>query len=504
MNSDFKFYTQVFMQRLPVMAVIFLICAGIGIGLAMVIPPRYQADATLLVESAQIEGATVVTPAAEQLQITEQRLMTRANLIDIANQFNVFAGEARLSPDEVVERMRELTEISTRSGRDRATFMGISFTAGDAKVAAGVVNEFVDIVLNEDAERRQLLAGDRLNFYQQEVQRLQLELAERSAAIVAFKEANKNALPEGQDFRLERQAQLQERMNLALRDRAALNEQRNRLIAVGTAGAPAPAVQLTPEQQQLAQLRSELTSALSIYSETNPRVKLLRARIENLESAAQPASEEGEAASGSSANTVLDIQLAEIDSRISLIDEDIARAEQQLELLQGAIDQTPENAIRLEGLEREYLQTETFYNQAVAARAEAETGDRIEALSRGERISVVEQAVAPTEPNAPNRNLIAGGGVFAGTALASLFFALTELLNRSIRRPIELTRALGVQPLATIPYLEDAASRKRRRALKTILIVGILLAIPIALWVIHTFYMPLDLVMIRLTQRLGL
>ena len=209
MNSDFKFYTQVFMQRLPVMAVIFLICAGIGIGLAMVIPPRYQADATLLVESAQIEGATVVTPAAEQLQITEHRLITRANLIDIANQFNVFAGEARLSPDEVVERMRELTEISTRSGRDRATFMGISFTAGDAKVAAGVVNEFVDIVLNEDAERRQLLAGDRLNFYQQEVERLQLELAERSAAIVAFKEANKNALPEGQDFRLERQAQSQ-------------------------------------------------------------------------------------------------------------------------------------------------------------------------------------------------------------------------------------------------------------------------------------------------------
>lgn len=503
MNSDIRFYWQVLLQRLPVMAVVFLICAGIGISLAMVLPPRYQADATLLVESAQIEGATVQTPAAEQLQIIEQRLMTRANLIDIANQFRVFAGEGRLSPDEVVDKMRELTRITTRTGRDRATFMQIAFTAGNADVAAGVVNELVTIVLNEDAERRQLLAGDRLNFYQQEVERLQLELAERSAAIVAFKEANKNALPEGQDFRLERQAQLQERMNLALRDRAALNEQRNRLIAVGNAGSSGLTVQMTPEQQQLAELRRELTTALSIYSDTNPRVRLLRARIEQLEKTTEAGGATG-AEAESTQNSVLDIQLAEIDSRISLIDEDIERAEQQLELLQAAIDQTPENAIRLEGLEREYLQTQAFYNQAVSARAEAETGDRIEALSRGERISVVEQAVAPSEPNAPNRKLIAGGGVFAGTALATAFFLLTELLNRSIRRPIELTRALGVQPLATIPYLEDATARRRRRAIKTVLIVGTLLAIPVALWVIHTFYMPLDLLVIRLTQRLGL
>ncbi len=110
----------------------------------------------------------------------------------------------------------------------------------------------------------------------------------------------------------------------------------------------------------------------------------------------------------------------------------------------------------------------------------------------------------PSSPPSPNRKLIAGGGVFAGTALAGLFFVLTELLNRTIRRPVDLMRGLGVQPLATIPYLEEESVRRRRRAMKTILVAGILIAIPIGLWAIHTFYLPLEVVIERVLDRVGL
>lgn len=505
MNSEIKFYWALLKKRLPVMIVIFALCASVGVGLALTLPSRYVADARLLVERAQIpEGlasSTVQTGAAEQLQIIQQRLLTRANLIDIANRYDVFGANPQMTPDEIVTNMRSLTTLSTSGGRDSATFMTISFKAERPRVAADVVNEFVTLVRSADAVRRQGMAGQTLDFFEGEVQRLSEELSQRSAAIVTFQEENSDALPDGLDFRLDRQARLQERVNILQRDVASLSDQRTRLEAVGATTTPAQ-VQLSPQQQELRGLRSELNSALTVYSEDNPKVKLLRARLENLQ--AEIEAEGGPVATADPAKQVLDLQLAEIDSRREFILTEISRSEAELVELQDAIERTPENAIRLSALEREYENIQGQYNAAVAALGKAQTGERIEVLSKGERITVIEQAVPPTSPNSPNRKLIAGGGVLLGSGLAAAFFVLTELLNRTVRRPIDLQRGIGVQPLATIPYLETSTARRNRRVWVTALIGLVAAAILIGLWAIHVFYLPLDLLTDRLLNRIGI
>ena len=116
---------------------------------------------------------------------------------------------------------------------------------------------------------------------------------------------------------------------------------------------------------------------------------------------------------------------------------------------------------------------------------------------------MIEQATPPTEPNSPNRPLIAGGGVVLGAALAAGLYFILELVNKTIRRPGDLTRGLSIQPLATIPYLETSGGKARRRALQTIVIAGLGIGIPIALWATHTFYMPLDLLTDKVFDRLG-
>jgi hypothetical protein len=40
-----------------------------------------------------------------------------------------------------------------------------------------------------------------------------------------------------------------------------------------------------------------------------------------------------------------------------------------------------------------------------------------------------------------------------------------ELLNRKVRRPVEIERALGIEPLATIPYIQVRGLNWRKRAL---------------------------------------
>jgi uncharacterized protein involved in exopolysaccharide biosynthesis len=493
------------MKRLPMMATIFVLCSAIGVGLAMMLPSRYVASARLLVESPQIPdelaAATVRTSPTERLQIIEQRLLTRANLIDIANEFSVFAGRARMTPDEVVKEMRDLTTIRREASRGGATFLTVAFRATSPNLSANVVNEFVTLVLNEDSARRQQLAEQTLEFFQEDVNRLNQQLGLLSAEIVEFKDANQDALPENLDFRIDRLSRLQDQVIAATRDRAALSEQRSRLMIIGTSSG---STRLSRAQQELQTTEEELSRALSIYSETNPRVRMLQARVAQLTEAASIEDTTAPEISADPAQAMFQLELSEIDRRTAFLDQQELRAASEIEELREQIGKTPENAIRLESLERDYQNTLTQYNRAVSNLARAQTGERIELLSKGERISVIEQATAPTEPNSPNRPLIAGGGLGMGVALALGVFLLLEVTNRSIRRPADLVKGLSIQPIATIPYLETSGGKTRRRALQTILIAGLAIGIPIGLWVVHTFYLPLDLIVDRVLGRFGL
>lgn len=507
MTSDIRFYRLMFLKRLPIMAAIFVLCAGIGVGAALTLPPRYESEARLLVQSAQIETDerrnSRDNVAAERLQVIEQRLMTRQNLIDIANKFRVFDGEPRMSPDVVVERMEELTSIRTSSGRNRATLMTITFNAASPAVAANVVNEMVTLILAEDRDIRVSGAQGALDFYTQEVRRLSDVLTQKSAAIVEYKETNKDALPETLQYRINQENLVRERVLQAVREIATLEEQKKQLDALGAQGVANNSAQLSPEQQALRAARAELRTALTVYSETNPRVKLLRAQIEQLEASAAETAGVEVASSNDPAQALFELRRGEIESRIADAKQLVEKGEEELARLTASIERTPEVEIRLAALQRDYDVTQQQLNQRIASLNEAQTEERIEDQSKGERVTVVEQAVAPTEPASPNRVLIAGGSVFAGTGLALGFFLLTEFLNRAIRRPTDLVKALGIQPLATIPYLEDERVARRRKTALIVLTAALILAIPIGLWAIHTFYLPLDLVFEKVFDKLG-
>ena len=506
MSSDLAFYLALFKKRMPVMMVIFSICAAAGIALAMSLPPRFSADATLLVQAPQISSSLLQpldeTDASEQLQIVQRRLLTRANLIDIAHELDVFAGKADLKPDEVVELMRNQTQIRLTSGRNAATLMTISFEALSPKVASSVVNKFVTLVLAEDSTRRLDKAGETVSFFDQQVQNLNDELAEHSAKIVAYKEANKDALPEGLNYRLNRQSTLQERLNLNVRELASLADQKKRLEALGSPVETRTSV--SPIQQQLAAARANLSGLLGTLSETNPKVINQRAKVEALEERLANAASSGSSVAGADSSSNLQLLLAELDSKMTFLNDEVDRTKEELAEVSAAIERTPQVSIRLDELEREYSNTQARYTEQVAARSKAQSGEVIVTSAKDRRISVLEQATVPSGPSSPNRKLIAGGGVFAGVALAAAFFVLTELLNRTIRRPVDLTRGLGIQPLATIPYIELPGERHKRRLLILSLVVFMAAAIGAGVWLVHTRVTPVDLLFFELLDRVGL
>ncbi len=504
-----KFYASLVWRRLPVMLLIVFIATGIGVAVAMQLPERYSTSARLLVESAQIPGSlaasTVQTSSGEQLQVIQQRLMTRANLLEIARKHSVYSNLNSTTPDNIVSKMRSDTTIRTKGGRDRALLLTISFNARNPRVAADVVNEYVTLILDENVRYRTDRAEGTQDFFEQEVKRLSDEIDIQKDRILRFKQDNADALPDNLQFRLKRQSSLQERISSSQRRRSDLIDQRERLIAVFNATGNLSGIderQLSPEQRQLNDLRSQLSAALAVYSETNPRVKLLQTRIDQLESVV--ASQVVGSNDGQGQPTLLEVEVGRIDAEIEGLTQIIATTEEELETVSESIGRTPANAIALDSLERDYTNVQSQYDSAVERLAQAQTGERIELLSKGERISIVEQATVPSKPTSPNRPLIAQAGIAAGFALAAGLFLLLELINNAIRRPSELTTSLGITPFAVLPYMPSKQEVRRRRLIWLVLIVGAVLLVSITLWAIQTYYLPLDLVFERALAQFGI
>lgn len=579
MTSDLRFYWSILLRRLPVMLALAMVCTVFGVVSAIRAPATYSTSARLLVEAPQISEdrqRATDTPNAETLQVIEQQLMTRANLIDIANKLRVF-DDPSLTPDQKVAAMREATTIRSTAGRDQATMMTVAFTGKSGAQAAAVVNEYTTLILSANTRDRVGRAEDRLSFFQSEVERLSADLDQQNKRILEFKRANADALPENIAYTQGRQSLLQERVARLESDLAVLQAQRDEMVRLfRQTGSiqPGGTVPLTPAQQQLAALQAELRDLQAVYTDSSPKVRALRARIKAAEAAlgpgasaavtaappetkpaeaapsktdapeakpaeapkadaapgtgqtgtptgtpadsAAPAATTDDAAAGTPApapraerpaptgNAVLDVNLSQIDSRITAAETERAQAMAEMDRLQKAVAATSTNAIALQALERDQANIQSRYDAAVANLGEARTAERIEASSRGQRITVIEAASAPSHPSGPNRVKIAAMGVGLGLALAGGFFALLEMLNTAIRRPAELRHKFSVTPLAVIPYIETTGERRRRLSVGMGLVLAVLVLIPVALWLIHTQYMPLDILARKILLRLGL
>jgi len=261
-------------------------------------------------------------------------------------------------------------------------------------------------------------------------------------------------------------------------------------------------VALSPEEEELDALRSTLTQQRSVYAATSPQVRMLETRIAALEALvaeqrkarAVPGVDGAETAPASE----LEVELAPIDSRLEYIAQDKAAIERTLAELDASVQATPGNEMTLAGLERELANLESQYQAAVANLGQAAIGERIEVLSKGERFSLIESPTEPTSPASPNRVLIAGAGVVGGAGLGLGFVVLLEMLNRSIRRPVEIAERLGVQPFATIPYIRTRGERRWKRGVILAVLLLVAVAIPLGLLAVHTLYQPLDTLLLGL------
>lgn len=504
MSLDIGFYLQRFWHRFPWFLIVVCAISAIGLTLALVLPPVYEAESVILVEnpqiSAELAASTVETGSSEALQIIHQRMFTRANMLDLAEKLKVYEGQPPLTEEKIVLDMRERTTIELPVTGSAADVVLVSFSAQTGVLSAAVTNELVTRILQENVALRTSTATQTLDFFRQEVERLGAELGLLGGEIMRYKLDHKDALPDSLEFRRTRQASQQERLVQLQREISSLKERRTRLVEIyqATGNVDTSMEPRSPEEARLRELKDELTSARSKFSPEHPKVQELERLVEALEATLQTVAPNNQNPDVSSTgNTTFDLQIADIDSQITFDLVQQQEIEKDLVALQASIDATPGNAIELDSVQRDYDNVQLQYNTAVERLGQAQTGDRIEALSKGQRMTVIEPAIVPDKPTSPKRKVIAVGAGFGGIALGMGLVVLLEVLNRTIHRPADLANKLGIQAFATVPYITTRGETLRRRLILAAVVLSLVIAIPALLLVVHQYYLPLDLLIGR-------
>lgn len=491
-NIDFNFYFSILLRRLPYLIAIVIVALLSAIAATRLISPIYSSSAKILSEAPQIPTdlarSTVPLGAVEQLQILQQQITTRDDLLALAARLAIY-DDTKKKPlgDDIVRDMRSRIKFEQLQfdtlGRDQgATVFSVSFLAGKPDMAAKVANELAAMILDRNQRQRTDRAGSTLQFFNQTVARLSADLNRLEADILKFKTENKDTLPESLDFRRNQQGSLQERLISLEREESDLHTKRGNLIATYTnTGQLVGAVPLTPEQQILADLNRALGEQLAIFSETSPNIKALRARIASLQdgllsSPSQEAKSENSPPAKQATPFGLDLQLSDIDNRLRAVAAEKTSVVRGIEDLTHSITGTAASETVLNSLERNRQNIQMQYNAAIATRAEALTGEQIEMRSDGGRFSLLESATPPVRAISPQRTRIVAFGGAAGIALGLAIIVLLEMLNKTIRRPAELTQLLQSQPLATIPNIRTSNKAhfpNPRRRMAAMLAVGL-------------------------------
>lgn len=322
--GSFADLRNVLRRRLPLIMLITLVGCALSIHFALRQPKVYEAIAV-----AQIEDATIIdsrtgrTDAAHRLTLIEQRMMARDNVIEIIEDFGLYADEED-SIGYKVALFREATSIipvmdSTQPWLTNGSPTGLTIRVAmsDPEQAADVANELLARVVDQGRSQQETQTEQALVFFSGEEQRLTAEIIALEERLARFKQENADSLPSvvtGQRSRLDtlRQTELDIERDIiqlqtsARRSRegvleaqiAQLAEQRRlvqeRIAVVEAALSNSPQVEqeLNALDRELTQLRDQLSqiTASKVKAETDRTLQQQKQteRFEVLETALVP------------------------------------------------------------------------------------------------------------------------------------------------------------------------------------------------------------------------
>lgn len=521
-------YLSILRRRALVMILAFGAVLTAAVVLAFALPRVYESTATILVEGPQVQvPATEGTsrPRAEdRVNLIRQRLMTRENLIRVAEKHQLFSkgGEGGLSDTDVLAAMRGGIVIALLGGGDAwgnrsgAVSFNLSFQHGDPEKALAVTQELADLFLASNRRDRVDQATRTTEFLTGEAERVRKELEPLEAQIAALKSRQPGGLPESSSVTLGGLQSLEADLRNVERDqRLAQNELRSLQVDLAAARrgvmAPGTVADLgqTPTEQELERARAQLATLRATYSETHPDVVSLILRIQRLEQAVnneprvQTPSRTAAKEQAVLAASRLEAQVEAARSRVELLTAQQSSLRASIGQQRAQAARAPQVERQLAVLQRDYDAARAKYEELRTQLLSAQVVENLEGGLQAERFTLLEPPLLAEYPVKPSRKKIVAAGFLAAIGAAVAIALLLETLLARVWGASALAAAVNQRPLAVIPYISissetQAVDKWRQRAIPLALMGGV-----VVLMVVHFWVMPLQNALIFVSSRLN-
>ncbi len=284
---------------IPAVAV-FLLASVI----ALVLPPVYKSSATILIEAQEIPQELVRTTVTgyveERLQTIAQIVLSRSKLLEIINQFGLYADlKNRYTAEEIIEKMREDIQmepiqaevVNPQSGRPGSATIAftLSFEAEDAGKAAQVANVLTSLYLEENLRNREEKARTTFEFLEDQLSTLRTDIVATEAKIAEFKNKHIQVLPELMQVnlqamdRLEREIAAKEEQIKAVANRKIYLEGQLATVEPMMYSVSLDGKRVMTPREELETLQSEYLRLKATLSAEHPDVVALKKRLDAME-----------------------------------------------------------------------------------------------------------------------------------------------------------------------------------------------------------------------------
>jgi polysaccharide chain length determinant protein (PEP-CTERM system associated) len=488
-----------------------------GVVTAFLWPNSYRAEGIIRVVPPQVPSRMVETNISEQISqrvgTTYQNILSRQNLKNLIQTYNLYPDDRKSLPDEdVIEMMRKDISMGqlqavggSRGGRTSSAFP-VSYSYSDRRIAQKVCSDLMSRFLTENVTTRTNQSEMTSQFFKDQYELAKNDLDSLDGKIAEFRSRNMGQLPEQEQMIISRvtamEASIQStnaQINRSMQDKLLLESQLRELRETAQALSQPP----TPEQQvaataaakseklvqverEIERIEAHLATLRESYRESHPDVVRVTSFLQSKKSQREQLLKEAESAKPQASPAASRVavrnpnaeRLREAGSSIARLqaamqgkDIEIENLNTQLRDMQGRLRNTQTRLESSPAANQDYIQllrdkelATARYNDLTRKMQMSSMATDLENRKQGEMLEILETPAIPEEPYAPKRPLIIGSGLALGMLIGIALAGGREVKDTSLKNLKDVRAYTRLTILGSIPLLEnDFVVRRRRR-----------------------------------------
>src|SRR5687768_11004199 len=499
-------------RRWPIAAVAVGTVLAAAVAFALYLPDLYQAHAIVLVERPL---GDVVRPGSaneinDRLHVIQQTILSRDRLTQLVKRFNLYPElQKKASFSDVLTQAREDIDWEPNgpeqvSGRTKTVTFTLSYTGDDKKTVADVTNAVAEFYVAYNEQMRTSEAQSMTQHYKAQLDAARAALAVHEQKMNGFVAANERLLPTAAAVNAATYTRLSDALSrnqteqARIEDRiAALQLAQDTAARAASAAAPraaaaaaatVPGMEFSKEYTALLGQLNKERELLAELERTGkqpnwPEVITTKARITALEADvdaqyqrdltahnAKLEAEKKRAAAMAATPTETAPPPAPSRGTIEGLQAQLKTLQDEEPKLQAQLDSMLQRFDSSPGVQQDFLTLQSDLRSAkerfdVAQRRfdEAKIAEGAEATGQAERFRMLEAAIPPEGPSAPNRLRLLLMGLLLALALGGAAVVAAEQMDTSFHTADDLREVTAIPVLATIPQI---GGRPRRGYLR--------------------------------------